>query len=165
MKLFDSNLNNSDARYASKSAAIAAFILSGLSLILVNLAIYYKWNNSLSIFDNPVNLIDILFLALCGIGVLYYSRFAAVALFAYFLVSKIYISIALGLNPNLLVGVIFLYFFWRGVQGTFSYNRLVNNTEAGNKSFSKWWIILWSLITILAIIFVVYGIMIEVGFS
>jgi len=62
-------------------------------------------------------------------GVYRKSRVCAVALFAYFVLSKIYFWIAAGSLGSVLVAVLFGYFFFQGIRGSISYHARV--AEAG----------------------------------
>ena len=52
-------------------------------------------------------------------------RTCAVVMFIYFLISKILVVVETGQASGLVMGVVFLYFYWQGVVGTFAYHRLM----------------------------------------
>ncbi len=66
--------------------------------------------------------LDAVLIALLSIAVAFRSRAAAVLLFLYFVVSRLYDFAQFG--TGIFAGLVFGYFFLQGVQGAFSYARL-----------------------------------------
>jgi serine/threonine-protein kinase len=63
-------------------------------------------------------------------GIYKKSRTCAIMLFAYFTISQIFLRIETGQTSGLFVSIIFIYFFWQGVSGTFAYHKLKNHKQA-----------------------------------
>jgi hypothetical protein len=116
-------------------AAIAAFISAGFTSLLI-IAAMNGVETSLARFDDPAYFFDVLLIALCGIGMLRFSRIAAVFVFVYFLLSKIVISIEMGRPTGIGLGLVFLYFYWRGIRGSFAYHRLQREANPDYRSSS-----------------------------
>lgn len=69
-------------------------------------------------------LIDVALVLGLTFGIYRKSRTCAVVMLVYFLISKIMIVAETGKPTGLVMGFIFLYFYWHGVTGTFAYHRL-----------------------------------------
>jgi hypothetical protein len=79
---------------------------------------------------DPWALIDAAIFAAIAFGIHKYSRFAAVAGFALFLIEKIYQVIQQGPLGAGVLGIIFLIGFLNAVRGTFAYHKLVAASSA-----------------------------------
>lgn len=75
------------------------------------------------------NWLDIIMMLALTYGVYKKSRASAVTLFVYYLLGKIYIWIISGAIIGLPIAFIFAYFFFRGIQGVFTYHRLMDDEE------------------------------------
>lgn len=75
------------------------------------------------------NWLDIVMMLALTYGVYKKSRASAVTLFVYYLLGKIYIWIISGAIIGLPIAFIFAYFFFRGIQGVFTYHRLMDDEE------------------------------------
>lgn len=115
-------MNMGDTHEAVKQAAIAAFVLAGLTLLTVLLAMLFTTGGTLDTFKDPVHFLNIAVFAVCGVGLLRYSRAAALVLFGSVFLSLVVSSIELGLTrvSSQLgvfgIGLVVLYLFWRGMR-------------------------------------------------
>lgn len=123
----------------SKTGAVVAFISAGLTTALVFYATLNNINEGIfSTWNDSSNLIDILLVTACGIGMLRCSRAAAVIALLYFIVAKIIISIETGINPFSIWVFIVLYFYARAIHGTFVYHRIEKEENPDYKRVPKW---------------------------
>ena len=70
------------------------------------------------------SLLDVLLIAGLTWGLSRYSRVCAMLLFAYFLISKIYIGVKSGWSGGSFLSLIFLYYYFQGIRGTCQYQKL-----------------------------------------
>lgn len=120
-------------------------------------------NGELSILGDPMNLLDAALVAGCGVGLLRYSRAAAIILFVYFIIAKLYISIEIARPSGIGIAIVFLYFFWKGIQGSFAYHRLRREADPNYRPAPKWSYFLGIPIAILLFVAVGIGLLSEVG--
>ena len=152
-----------DAHKSVKQAAIAAFVSAGITLLLVLLALQSDADDALNILNDPFNFIDIALAIGCGIGLLRYSRAAAVTIFTHFIFSKIFISIELGRPAGIGIALIFLYFFWKGIRGSFAYHRLRHEADPNYRPAPKWSYFLGIPIAMVLLAAIGYALMIAMG--
>jgi hypothetical protein len=69
-------------------------------------------------------LIDVALILGLAFGIYKKSRTSAVIMLVYFVASKILIMVESGKPTGLLMGMVFVYFYWQGVVGTFAYHTL-----------------------------------------
>ncbi len=128
-----------------KGAWILGLISAGMTLLVVVLAA-----SGVSILAEMGfdwwNLLDVALLLVLSIGVYRKSRISAVLLLVYFVLSKIYMWVALGNVSGLALTLLFGYFFVQGVRGTFAFQTLAaaeqGASPAGGGRSKKW---LWIL--------------------
>jgi serine/threonine-protein kinase len=72
---------------------------------------------------------DVAFIGGMAYGIYRRSRICAVLMLLYFIASKIIISVTLGRPSGLAMGLVFVYFFWQGVVGTFEYHKLEKHQQ------------------------------------
>ncbi len=133
-------MNKSEAIKATKNGAIAGYI-SGTVTTCIAFAAFYTGADSLQYWNDPILIFDILLIFICAFGVQKKSRTAALALLAYFILSKILLSIELNKVSGLGISLVFMYFFARATQGTFVYHKLEKSENPDYKSTSK--LVLW----------------------
>lgn len=160
-------MDKAQAQKASKNGATAAFVSAGFSFVFVVLAMATSASGELgTIFNDPWNFLDIAIIVGCGIGLLRYSRTASIFLFSYFIISKVVMYVELGRITGIL-GLVFLYFFGRAIQGTFVYHSIRQGEDPDYRSSSrKWSLIIGVPLGVISVIFVVilsYGFMMEWG--
>lgn len=109
-----------DAERAIKDAWIVGVVAV---VITVALTLIYASGAGLAHVD-VWNVLDIFILSGLTYGIYRRNRFSAAAMLVYYLAGKI----VLWVDERAFIGVplalIFAYFFWRGVQGTWAYHRL-----------------------------------------
>lgn len=123
---------------ASKNGAIAAFISGGLTTLIFLYATGANTQGIFELWNDPTIIIDIILIFVCAFGMLRNSRAAAVTIFVYFLFSKIYIALESGQSAGLGTGLIFLYFFGKAIQGSFTYHKIKKAEDPEYKPASKW---------------------------
>ena len=75
-------------------------------------------------------IIDVVLFFGLGFGIYKKSRACATMLLVYFIISQILLRIETGQTSGLFVSILFIYFFWQGVSGTFAYHKLKNHKQA-----------------------------------
>lgn len=106
-------------------AWIAALISGTVTLAAALFAIFGTSILGFSAWE----LIDAALIFGLAYGIYRKSRTCAVIMFIYFLGSKILIMVEAGPSAGIVMAVVFLYYFWQGVRGTYEYHRLVANGE------------------------------------
>lgn len=109
-----------------KGAWIAALISGMMTLIVTLVAI--SGNRMLGF--GPMNVLDVVLIFGLAYGIYRKSRTCAVLMFAYFAISKIMLFAQTRQASGIVFGLIFLYFFGRGVVGTFEYHKLRKGSQA-----------------------------------
>lgn len=104
-----------------RNAWIACLISLAMTLLLTVIAISGSSIGGYSAWQ----LLDVALVAGLAFGIYRKSRACAVVMFIYFLISKIWVVVETGVGGGLVLGAVFLYFYWQGVVGTFAYQRLV----------------------------------------
>lgn len=109
-----------EIRRKIKSAWIAGLISGSITLVFALIAIS----------GTDVQGVDAWMILDAGLvfglvfGIYKKSRTCAVLLLAYFVVSKIIVMIEAGRPSGLIFSLIFGYYFWQGIAGTFAYHKL-----------------------------------------
>lgn len=103
-----------------RNAVIAACI-SGCITLLATLA---AMGGSSMLGFSAWNFADVFLIFGLALGIYKNSRTCAVIMFVYFLISKAMMVQASGNVGSLLLSVIFFYFYFLGILGTFSYHKL-----------------------------------------
>lgn len=78
---------------------------------------------------NAWNLVDVALIAGLGYGIYRKSRTAATLMFAYFLLSKILVIVETGKPNGLVLGIIFLIFYFRAMTATFRYHAFIQHAR------------------------------------
>lgn len=157
-------MNRDEAIKAIRNGAIAACISAGFTLVFVLYAVFSNSSGTLQIFNDPTNFFDILLVFGCAFGVYKKSRFAAILLFVYFIVCKIIIGIELGKVTGIGIGLIFLYFYGKAIQGTFSFHKIEKTENPNFKKTSKWAYIAGIPAVIIFFTLLGFGLMTVIGF-
>lgn len=132
-------MDRTQALKAIKNGAIAATVSGVFTLGVVIFALSSSAQGDLATWNDPANFIDVVLVFLCAFGIYRKSRTAAVVLLIYFIVSKIMIALSMGQVRGLLVSLIFLYFFARAVQGTFTFHKLERAENPAYKPPPRWY--------------------------
>lgn len=104
-----------------KTAWVAALFSACATLVFTVLAISGTEIAGFSAWQ----LFDVALVVAMAIGIYLKSRVAAVLMFVYFVGSKIIFMVQTGAPSGLLMGLIFSYFFWQGISGTFAYQKIM----------------------------------------
>lgn len=78
---------------------------------------------------NAWNSLDVVLIFFLAFWIHKRSRVAATAMFVYFLISKIMVIAETGQASGGLVALIFLYFYFQAMVGTFQYHKLSRSTQ------------------------------------
>jgi serine/threonine-protein kinase len=118
-----------------KRAWVAALVLAGMTLIFTLIAIksliaIQSSGARISIFSAGA-LIDTALILGLAFGIYKKSRVCAVLMFIYFVISKILMwETIIKFNvPSIPLALLFGYFFWQGVWGTFAYHKLIQRAR------------------------------------
>ena len=104
-----------------KAATIAGLISGCLTLLFTVIAIFAR---DVTGFVDAWSLVDVFLIFGLTFGIHRKSRSCAVGMLVYFVISKIYIYMQTGKASGVLFAAIFLYYYFRGVLGTFAYHKL-----------------------------------------
>ncbi|QDU50381.1 hypothetical protein [Gimesia panareensis] len=151
------------AAHDVKQASIAAFISAGMSFLVILFAMFSGRGGALEQFADPLNFIEVALVLACGIGLRFYSRTAAVTLVIYFILAKLYTMMTLGRPTGLLFTVIWLYFYWKGIRGSFAYHRIRREADPTYRSTPLLFIALVIPSVAIMLGLVVLGVMVESG--
>ena len=110
-----------------KGGWIAALVSGTFTLIFTLAATF---GNDITGFIGPEMFIDVVLIFSLAFGIYKKSRIAATVMFVYFVISKIYIWAVTGQFSGTILAVIFLYFYFQAMVGTFQYHKLLNNRES-----------------------------------
>jgi len=121
-----------------KNGAVAAFISAVITAAVVYFAVSTDADGELGYFNDPIIFIDVLLIAGCAIGMLRKSRAAAITIFIYFVISKIVITLETGNTSGLGVAFLFLYFYGKAIQGSFTYHKLVKAENPDYRPAARW---------------------------
>ena len=129
-------MNREEAIKATRNGAIAGFISGFITLVVITVAIFSN-NGELAAWNDPENFLDVIFVFVCAYGVYKKSRTAAIVLFVYFILSRIFISIEAGKVSGVFMSLVFLYFYAKAIQGAFSYKRIEKLENPNYKPASR----------------------------
>lgn len=152
-------MTKNEAVKATRNGAIAAFIVGTLTLLITAYAIISNTQDSLALWNDPVMLVDVILIFVCGFGMLRQSRFAAVFIFLYYILSKTLIMLETGQLHGIVVGLIILYFFGKAIQGSFVYHKIEKAENPDYKAPSKIGIAFGSSLAILFFAAAIFGTM------
>ena len=109
-----------ETRKHIKNAVITACISGTVTLIATLVAM----NGTDVLGFSAWNFLDVFLIFGLGFGIYKKSRTCAILLFIYFLISKILIVMENGNIGSMIFSIIFFYFYFYGIVGTFSYHKL-----------------------------------------
>jgi serine/threonine-protein kinase len=119
-------MNIEDPKKHVKGAWVAGIISAGVTLIVSLISVT---GHSLT-GHNLWGLLDVALMAGLIFGIYRFSRACALIMLVYFAFSKLMMWVDTGRLSGLLGGLIFGYFFFQGVRGTFAYHNLKDTTNA-----------------------------------
>jgi len=103
-----------------RNAWVAGLISAGITLVVTLVAI-----SGVSLMGFTAwQLLDVIFILGLTLGIYKKSRVCAVAMLGYFVASKIMLISETGKPSGLVTALIFIYYYWQGVMGTFAYHRV-----------------------------------------
>jgi len=148
-----------------RNGSIAAWISAGATLFVVLMARLAGGGGSLAYFADPWNLFDAVFVAACAFFIRRHSRAAAISLLVYFILSKIIITMETGGTGHLVVGFVFIYFFFRAAQGARAWHRLQLEADPAYRAAPRW--VYWIGIPsgVLLLLMIGLGIALEFGIA
>ena len=111
-----------------KHAWVAATISGCITLAFTLLAM--SGATTLPIELSAWQLFDVALMFGLAFGIYKRSRACAILMLVYWVASKILIMVELGKPTGLLMGIVFGYFFWQGIVGTFAYHQQRRTTPA-----------------------------------
>jgi len=114
------------AEKAIKGAWIAGVISGSITLLVAVLALV-----GVRIFNfSAWTFIDVALVFGLAYGIYRKNRVCAVIMFVYFVISKIYMMFTVGGLAGLPLAILFSYFFFQGIRGTFAYHKLKGSTPS-----------------------------------
>ncbi len=115
---------------AIKNGWIAASISMGLTLIVSSMAFFTQSDNAkLNYFLDPWMMVDVALMAIMAFFIYKKSRTAATLMFIYFLTSKFIQWYDLGSAQGLPMALIFIYFYFNAMRGTFIWHSKYKNQD------------------------------------
>lgn len=109
------------ANKAIKRAAIAGFIQAGMTAIIAVIAMV----THVDILGlDASNLLDIAVVSALAFGIFRRSRTCALIMLTYYVISQVYIMISMENVSNVFLALVFVYFYYQGVRGTFAYHHI-----------------------------------------
>lgn len=149
---------------AIKSARTGAFVAFGVCGLTAVISLYATRANvtegSWSLFNDPTIIADILLSLICGFGLLRQSRAAAVIVFTWFVLSKIYQFVeypSATAGGGLLIALVILFFFAKAIRATFRFHKLEKEQNPHYRTTSKWAYILGIPTGLIALVLIVFG--------
>ncbi len=144
-----------EAKQACKNGAIAAFVSGTLTTLVVAVAMLSDSPGELASWNDPTNVVDIVLIFGCAIGMLKFSRTASVTIFIYFIISKAAITLETGQTSGLVVTFVFLFFFAKSIQGSFAYKKLKKAEDPEFRSVPRW--VYWMTVPTMTLFFLAAG--------
>jgi len=130
-------MNREQAIQATKVGSIAACVSAATTLVAAFIAIGSNSQGDLALLNDPLVFLDVILMSICAFGIYKKSRTAAVFMFAYFLLSKIIIWIEVVSPLQIGLGLVFLYFYGKAVQGTFTFHNIEKQENSNYQTTSK----------------------------
>ena len=147
------------------AACISGAATIGITLFAMNMAAQDSSgvDERIAYFNDPIIFFDVFLIFGCAFFLHKKSRAAAVILFTYFVFAKIMIAIEIGKLSNMWPALIFLFFYWRAIEGTFTYDKLERAENPNYKPSSKWLYFICIPICVILFGLVSIGIMSMIG--
>lgn len=98
----------------------AALISGTLTLVFTLIAMS---GNDVTGFLDAWAMVDVVLIFALAAGIFFKSRFAATTMFFYFVASKFYIWHVTGKMHGLFIALVFIYFYFQAMMGTFEYHK------------------------------------------
>lgn len=146
-----------EAEKSTRHGATAGFISAAITLAMVLFAMAAGSSGDLGFWNDPWIILDVVLIAGLAVAIHRKSRAASVLMFAYFILSKIYLSVEMGRPAGIVVGLVFLYFFGKAIQGSFAYHRIRASQDPDYRPAGKWMYFVWPPIALTIIVLALYG--------
>jgi hypothetical protein len=114
---------------AIRNAWIFGIISASITLLMTILT-FSGYKNPDRIQFSLFTLIDVFILLGMSYGISRKSRVCSTSLFIYFILNKLYFLVALRSIAGWPVSLVFLYFFYQGMRGTYRYHKIIKEEEA-----------------------------------
>ncbi len=102
-----------------------------------------------------VAILLIMFLLIWGMS--RYSRTAAVVMFLFVLLNQVLIFLETASIWAVAIGLFFIFFFGRGIKGTFDYHALMRQVNPEHKPTKRWMWVVFTPISLFAMLFLAMG--------
>lgn len=113
------------AERAIGNAWMAGLVAATMSLVIIGTSLLgYEL-----IEVTPLSLVDVAFMVLLAYGIYQRSRVAAGVMLVYYFLSQLLLLLSTGIVTSIFVGAVFVYFFYRGLQGTIVYYQKTEGKE------------------------------------
>ncbi len=129
-------MNREQAQKAIKGAAVCGVISTVITLIATLLALTRGSYEITGVHISIFSFVDVVLMAGLTVGLFLKNRVCAVLMFVYFVICK-YLQWSAqirGISPvngsSFVFGLFFLYFYFRGILGTFAFQKLKNEDDA-----------------------------------
>ena len=150
-------MNKDKAIKAAVNGAAAAIFLGCVTLAFTVFALYFNPYGDLVIWSHPSNFFDVFFIFACAFGMHRKSRSAAIAIFIYFVLSKVIMVISTGWMPGVIFSLILIFFFGRAIQGTFAYHRIEKAENPDYRASPRWYAFVGIPVGLILLAAVVFG--------
>ena len=161
------NMKKNEAIRAARNGAIAAAISGIVTLAMTVFALSSNTDGDFAPWNDPSALVGSFLIFACAFGMYRKSRASAIVIFVYFTVSKIVMGISegnvQGQGLSIFIGLIFIYFYGKAVQGTFAYHRLEKAKNPDYEAAPRWYAFLGVPLGLIGIAFVVFGSLVMTG--
>ena len=117
------NMVPEDVLKKIRNVWVAAIISAGMTLLITLIAMSGTELMGFSAWQ----LMDVALILGLAFGIYKKSRTCAVLMFVYFIASKIMLMAQSGAPNGIFLAIMFGYFYWQGVSGTFSYNKIIKS--------------------------------------
>lgn len=113
------------AERAIGNAWMAGLIAATMSLVIIVVSLLGYELVEVSL----LSLVDVAFMVLLAYGIYQRSRVAAGVMLVYYFLSQLLLLLSTGIASSIFVGAVFIYFFFKGLQGTIAYHQLTGEGD------------------------------------
>jgi hypothetical protein len=131
-------MDKEQAISATKTGAISAGIVALVTLAITFFAILNNSSGTLGYWNDPAIFFDFVVTSILAYGMYRKSLTAAVMMFIYFLLAKIFITMETGRPAGIVTGLIFLYIFGKAMQGAYVLKKIEKAENPGYPTKSNW---------------------------
>jgi len=131
-------MDKKQAMQATKTGAICACISAFLTFAVSFYAISNNSSDRMELWNDPSVFLDVVLMFILAFGIYKKSLTAAMVMLIYFIFAKIIIAIETGRGTGILVGLVFLYFYGKAVQGAFVLQKIERAENPSYQAKSRW---------------------------